>query len=90
MFLTKKNNNPNIFTLFQFLTNEFFDKRNVTSFKFPANDEEKKIVNNMYINSTNYFQEIGESNNDVKSPTFNVLICGHAGVGKSNFINKFL
>ena len=37
LFLTKKDDNPKILELFQFITNEFFDKRNVYALKFPKN-----------------------------------------------------
>ena len=90
LFLTKKEENPNVLTLFQFVTNEFFDKRNVYAYKFPTNDEEKKNINNFLIYSMNYYQEIGETGNQNSSQTFNILICGPAGVGKSSFINQFL
>ena len=90
LFLTKKDENPNVLTLFQFITNEFFDKRNVYAYKFPTNNEEKQNINNFFISSMNYYQEIGETSNQSSSQTFNILICGPAGVGKSSFINQFL
>ena len=48
LFLIKKDNNPKIFDLFQFITNEFFDKRNVYAFKFPRNEEEIENINNFF------------------------------------------
>ena len=38
----------------------------------------------------NYYHEIGNNFINNKSQTFNILICGKAGVGKSSFINQFL
>ena len=48
LFLTKKDNYPKIFDLFQFNTNEFFDKRNIYAFKFPQNEEEIENINNFF------------------------------------------
>ncbi len=89
-FLTKKDNNPNITNLFKFVTNEFFDKRNVFAYKFPTNEDEIKIINDHFIKCMNYYHEIGNNFINDKSQTFNILICGKAGVGKSSFINQFL
>ena len=90
LFLTKKEDNPNVLSLFQLVTKEFFDKRNVFAHKFPTNDKETEEVQNFFRRCMNYYHEAG--NNDIKSEvqTFNVLICGQAGVGKSCFINQFL
>ena len=49
LFLTKKENNPKIIDLFKYVTNEFFDKRNVYSLKFPGNEEEIRNINNFFI-----------------------------------------
>ena len=90
LFLTKKDNNPNVLTLFQFITNEYFDKRNVFAYKFPENNDEKMNINNFFINSMNYYHAVGDNINNSHLQTFNILICGPAGVGKSTFINQFL
>ena len=90
LYLTKKDNNPNIITLHQFITNEFFDKRNVYAYKFPTNNNEKENIHKFFINSMNYYHEIGTGASGSQLQTFNVLICGGAGVGKSTFINQFL
>ena len=89
-FLTKKDDNPDITNLFKFVTNEFFDKRNVFAYKFPTNDEEIEKINNYFIKCMNYFHEVGNIDINFTSQTFNILICGRAGVGKSSFINQFL
>lgn len=90
LFLTKKDNNPNILNLFQFVTNEFFDKRNVSAYKFPTNDEEINKIHNFFIKCMNYYHEIGNTGISNHNQTFNILICGPAGVGKSSFINQFI
>ena len=89
-FLTKKDNNPSVTNLFKFVTNEFFDKRNVFAYKFPTNEDEIKTINDQFIKCMNYYHEIGNNFINNKSQTFNILICGKAGVGKSSFINQFL
>ena len=88
LFLTKKDNNPNILTLHKFITNKYFDKRNVYAYKFPENNQEKENINKFFIDAMNYYHEIGS--NGEQFQTFNILICGGAGVGKSTFINQFL
>ena len=90
LFLTKKDDKPKIEVLFQFITNEFFDKRNVYSYKYPTNKEEIDKINQFFIKCMNYYQELGSCEIDFLSKYFNVLICGHSGVGKSSFINQFL
>lgn len=89
-FLTKKDDNPKIIDLFKFVTNEFFDKRNVFAYKFPISDEEIEKINNYFVKCMNYYHEIGNIDINNESETFNMLICGKAGVGKSTFINQFL
>ena len=89
-FLTKQENNPEIKNLFKLVTNEFFDKRNVFAYKFPTNDEEIEKINNHFFKCMNYYHEAGNNNIRNPSQTFNILICGKAGVGKSSFINQFL
>ena len=90
LFLTKKDNNPNILDLFQFVTNEFFDKRNVFAKKFPVNAKEIEDIHNFFLKCMYYYNEVRDSENDVQVHTFNILVCGVAGVGKSSFIKQFL
>jgi len=90
LFLTKKEDNPNVLNLFKLVNNEFFDKRNVSSQKFPTNDDELDKIQKYFIKCMNYYHEIGNSGIINRSQTFNILICGPAGVGKSSFINQFL
>ena len=89
-FLTKKEEKPNIQNLFPLVTNEFFDKRNVYAFKFPTNDEELQIINNHLYECRSYYHEEGNGDSDEITHSFNILICGRAGVGKSSFINQLL
>ena len=90
LFLTRTEDDPKIQKLFKNVTNEFFDKRNVYAYKFPKNEEEIEYIYKLFIKFMNYYHEI--SNNDIKSQThsFNILVCGPAGAGKSTFINQFL
>ena len=90
LFLTKKEDNPNILNLFKLVNNEFFDKRNVSAQKFPKTDEELNKIQKYFIKCMNYYHEIGNSGIINQNQTFNILICGPAGVGKSSFINQFL
>ena len=89
-FLTKKDEKPHIQNLFPLVTNEFFDKRNVYAFKFPTNDEELIIFNKYLYECRNYYHEEGNGDSNQLTHSFNILICGRAGVGKSSFINQFL
>lgn len=43
IFLTHKDNNPDIEILWELITNKFFDRRNLYSFKFPSCIVKKKI-----------------------------------------------
>ena len=91
LFLTKKDVNPKISDLFQFITNEFFDKRNVYALKYPKNKGENEKINNFFIRCMKYYHQIG--NDEINSSslnTFNILLFGRAGVGKSTFINQFM
>ena len=90
LYLTKKDNNPNIQTLYKFITNEFFDKRNVYACKFPMDDKEREKIQKFFIGAMNYYHEIGTGSTGEQLQTFNILICGGAGVGNSYFLNKFL
>ena len=90
LFLTKNEDNPNILSLFKLVTNEFFDKRNVSVQKYPNTDEELDKIQKHFIKCMNYYHEIGNSGIINRNQTFNILICGPAGVGKSSFINQFL
>ena len=82
LYLTKNEENPNVEEFYQLIDNEYFDKRNLYSFKFPSSNEEKTKVNDFY-------HEIGTFKLNM-SHSFNILICGPAGVGKSSFIIQFL
>ena len=88
LFLTKKEE-PKVDVLYQFITNEYYDKRNLEAFKFPSNNIEKNKIFNFFIKCMNYYHEISISKLN-NSHSFNILVCGPAGVGKSSFINQFL
>lgn len=90
LFLTKKEEDPKIQQIFKNITQEFFDKRNLYAYKFPKNEEEIEYINDLFIKFMNYYHET--ANNDIRSQShsFNILVCGPAGAGKSSFINQFL
>ena len=88
-FLTKRNYNPDVTELFSYIDNECFDRRNVYAFKFPKNDKEYEIINSHFIRCKNYYHEIESDDIIIPKYTFNILICGPAGSGKSTFINQF-
>ena len=44
IFLTHKDNNPDIEILWELITNKFFDRRNLYSFKFPSCIVKKKYI----------------------------------------------
>lgn len=90
LFLTKKDKNPKITDLFKFINNEYFDKRNIYALKYPNNDEEYQKINNFFIKRMNYYNQSDNLDNNSKINTFNILICGGGGVGKSTFINQFM
>ena len=98
LFITTKEEKPDITQLYKFITNEYFDKRVLYSLKYPSelnNEEETKIILEKICKFRNYFHEEGDSYetfNEESSSNykFNILICGRAGTGKSSFINKFL
>ena len=97
LFITTKEENPDIEKLYKFITNEKFDKRTLFALKYPEsnNEEETKRVLEQVCKFRNYYHEEGDSyeafNDELnKDYKFNILICGRAGTGKSSFINTFL
>ena len=77
LFLTKKEENPNVQNLFQLVTKELFGRKNIFAHKFPTNDKE---IQKFFKKCMNYYHEAG--NNDIKLEIqiFNNLICGQAGL----------
>ena len=92
LFLTLKEDNPNISYLYNLISNKYFDKRNLAAMKFPKENDFSKITN--YISEKiSYYNGYGDlyDKNDLASEyLFNILVCGISGVGKSSFINIFL
>ena len=87
LFLTKSNDYQRFRLFFPQATNEFFDKRNLYAYKFPTNEDEKDKINKFLIRCMNYYHELGNIDSNSQKHTFNILLCGHAGSGKSSFIN---
>ena len=92
LFLTLKEENPNIKYLYNQITNKYFDKRNLTAMKFPE-ENDFSIISNYISEKISYYNGYGDlyDKNDLTAEyLFNVLVCGISGVGKSTFINMFL
>ena len=90
LFLTKNDNNPKILDLFQYITNTFFDKRNLFAFKYPTNTEEIEKIKDFFYKCFNYYNEIGNIKTNQPKKTFDILLCGRKGTGKSTFVNQIL
>ena len=87
LFLTKSNDYQRFELLFPQIRNEYFDKRNLYSYKFPTTEEEKEKIDKFLIKCMNYYHELGNIDSNSQKHTFNILLCGPAGTGKSTFIN---
>ena len=89
LFLTLKEENPNIKLIYGQLTNKYFDKRNLTAFKYPNENDFSKITNYITekISYYNGYGDLYDQSNLSTEYLFNILICGISGVGKSSFIN---
>lgn len=97
LFITTKEENPDITKLYKFITNEFLDKRTLFAQEYPEqnNEEKAKRILEQICKFRNYFHEEGDNYETFNEELsldykFNILICGRAGTGKSTFINKFL
>lgn len=97
LFITKEEKNPNIESLFNLITNEYFDKRTIFALKFPSlmNEDETKNILQLICKFKNYYHEEGDIfesfNQEIcTNYKFNILVCGRAGTGKSSFINEIL
>lgn len=44
IFLTYKENNPDIEQYWKLITNKYFDRRNIFAYKFPSLPEEKDVI----------------------------------------------
>lgn len=90
LYLTLKEKNPNIKCLYEYITNKYFDKRNLEVMEFPKEDC-RKITN--YISEKiayyNGYGDLYDKSELTVEYLFNILICGISGVGKSTFINMF-
>ena len=99
LFITKKEEKPNVKDLYKLLTNEYFDKRTLYATKYPSAEKEEKengekTILNYICKFRSYYNEQGNSfdlnEDNLSNYKFNILLCGKAGTGKSSFINKFL
>ena len=90
LFLTQKEEKPNIKCLYSHITNKYFDKRNLAAIKFPYEDFSK--ITNYISEKISYYNGYGDlydKNETNVEYLFNILICGISGVGKSTFVNMF-
>ena len=97
LFITKEEEEPKVETLFNLITNEYFDKRTIYALKYPSfsNGNENKYILELICKFRNYYHEEGDSfqafnENIGTNYKFNILVCGRAGTGKSSFINNLL
>ena len=96
LFITKKEQEPKVETLFSLITNEYFDKRTIYAYKYPSlfNGNENKYILELICKFRNYYHEEGDSfqtfENIETNYKFNILVCGRTGTGKSSFINNLL
>ena len=97
LFITKDEQEPKVETLFNLITNEYFDKRTIYALKYPSliNGNENKSILELICKFRNYYHEEGDSfqsfSEDIATNyKFNILVCGRAGTGKSSFINNLL
>ena len=97
LYITKKEQEPKVETLFNLITNEYFDKKTIYALKYPSliNGNENKSILELICKFRNYYHEEGDSfqsfSEDIATNyKFNILVCGRAGTGKSSFINNLL
>ena len=86
IFLTKKQENPNIEQYWDLVTNKFYDIRNLYALKFPNTVEEKTSIYNKLNYFYNYYNSIGYTDPN-KINSLNIMIVGQAGSGKSTLQN---
>lgn len=97
LFLTKEDC-PKIETLYEYITNDFLDKRTLFALKYPdlAEDVNSQLVLDCLFKFRNYYNEQGDlfemRKENILTDYFkmNLLVCGKSGTGKSTFINKIL
>ena len=95
LYLTKEENDPKVEQLYQSVKkdnlNNNFDKRNFSAFKFPLMNQDFIKFNHYLMKCLNYYHEKGTLTNYIDfNHSFNILVCGPSGSGKSSFINQFL
>lgn len=90
LFLTLKEENPNIECLYNQISNKYFDKRNLTAISY-VNKDISEITNYISekISYYNGYGDLYDKNELTAEYLFNILICGISGVGKSSFVNMF-
>ena len=97
LYLTKEDN-PKIETLYEYITNDYLDKRTLFALKYPdlEDDINSQLIIDCFFKFRNYYNEQGDlfeiHNENILTDYFklNILICGKSGTGKSTFINKIL
>lgn len=86
IFLTLKEDNPDIEIFYDLIENKFFDIRNLFAYKFPKTLEEKSQLKKKLNYIFNYYNSIA-STDQSKINSLNIMIAGQAGAGKSTLQN---
>ena len=86
IFLTLKEDNPDIEIFYDLIENKFFDVRNLFAYKFPQTLEEKNQLKKKLNFFSNYYNSIA-SNYPKKINSLNIMLVGEAGTGKSTLLN---
>ena len=86
IFLTLKEDNPDIEIFYDLIENKFFDVRNLFAYKFPQTLDEKSQLKKKLNYIFNYYNSIASTDLS-KINSLNIMIAGQAGAGKSTLQN---
>ena len=86
VFLTLKEDNPDIEIFYDSIGNKFFDIRNLFAYKFPQTLEERNQLKMKLNYFFNYYNSIASTDLTTIN-SLNIMIVGQAGAGKSSLLN---